>query len=95
MGLFESVHSYNKRHLEHIDKWIELVSRCKRDCSEEDKDLLPFYQKSLDLWHEARKLVDSGRGDLADGIKYIAQGLHEKALWTSVRRLQKRLKSPL
>lgn len=92
MRFFESAHSYNKRHLAHVDKWIALVTQCRDDCGDSDKDLVPVYQQSLDLWQKAREMIDHGQGDLTDGIKQIAMDLHDRALWTSVRRLQKRLR---
>lgn len=90
--LFESDHAYNQRHLKHIDDYAALTVRCLADCRPEDADLVPIYQEALRLWGKARDLVTNGHGDLADGIKQVAQELHEEALMTSTRRLQARLK---
>jgi len=90
--LFESEHAYKLRHLKHVDDYAALTARCLAACrAEGNADLAPVYAEALRLWSEARDLISSGNGDLADGIKQAAQALHQKALMASTRRLQARL----
>lgn len=94
--LFESVHSYNQRHLKHIDDCIAHVNKCIDNCRlDGNEDLIPKHEQAIKLWHEARALVASGQGELADGIKHAAWMLYWEASAIGTRRLQIRLREAL